>query len=317
MGETWDTYSKKLFRHVVHLGLPPAPAVRRTREPSLRAPEVRSTDAATVDSRTRQVTGAPPHLSYRPLPLRLATTTRRTRHSPSRICPFGRLVPFRAGCGPLAPAPRGCTDNGSDNARSTHNAARTRVTTTRTAHRCRVRHAELLHPPLRRHHRRTPVAASTAVVRAGRAASAPSEVRIAYWAMGVEPLRPERCTTMSVRRYSVYSASRASRVHAPYVRVSRAPAPGGCLRLSISRSIVVRTTGPVVRYRERTYRPGYYVPTNRLRLAPGTNRKPGPVYRCLHRRPARRPAQGALHRARHAEGCAALSTFEYDRPRSA
>ena len=64
-------------------------------------------------------------------------------------------------------------------------------------------------------------------VRAGRAASAPSEVRIAYWAMGVEPLRPERCTTMSVRRYSVYSASRASRVHAPYVRVSRAPAPGG------------------------------------------------------------------------------------------
>lgn len=54
--------------------------------------------------------------------------------------------------------------------------------------------------------------------------------------LGVEPLRPERCTTMSVRRYSVYSASRASRVHAPYVRVSRAPAPGGCLRLSISRS---------------------------------------------------------------------------------
>ena len=103
---TWDTYSKKLFRHVVHLGLPPAPAVRRTREPSLRAPEVRSTDAATVDSRTRQVTGAPPHLSYRPLPLRLATTTRRTRHSPSRICPFGRLVPFRAGCGPLAGPPR-------------------------------------------------------------------------------------------------------------------------------------------------------------------------------------------------------------------
>ena len=51
------------------------------------------------------------------------------------------------------------------------------------------------------------------------------EVRIAYWAMGVEPLRPERCTTMSVRRYSVYSASRASRVHAPYVRRSRAPPP--------------------------------------------------------------------------------------------
>ena len=46
--------------------------------------------------------------------------------------------------------------------------------------------------------------------------------------LGVEPLRPERCTTMSVRRYSVYSASRASRVHAPYVRVSRPP-PGGVL----------------------------------------------------------------------------------------
>ena len=179
MGETWDTYSKKLFRHVVHLGLPPAPAVRRTREPSLRAPEVRSTDAATVDSRTRQVTGAPPHLSYRPLPLRLATTTRRTRH-----CPFGRLVPFRAGCGPLAPAPRGCTDNGSDNARSTHNAARTRVTTTRTAHRCRVRHAELLHPPLRRHHRRTPVAASAV---SGPVAPRPrrprSVLRIGRWAL--------------------------------------------------------------------------------------------------------------------------------------
>lgn len=183
---TWDTYSKKLFRHVVHLGLPPAPAVRRTREPSLRAPggpEHRR--RATVDSRTRQVTGAPPHLSYRPLPLRLATTTRRTRHSPSRICPFGRLVPFRAGCGPLAPAPRGCTDNGSDNARSTHNAARTRVTTTRTAHRCRVRHAELLHPPLRRHHRRTPVAASAV---SGPVAPRPrrprSVLRIGRWAIG-------------------------------------------------------------------------------------------------------------------------------------
>ena len=201
---TWDTYSKKLFRHVVHLGLPPAPAVRRTREPSLRAPEVRSTDAATVDSRTRQVTGAPPHLSYRPLPLRLATTTRRTRHSPSRICPFGRLVPFRAGCGPLAPAPRGCTDNGCRFGQRSVNAQRGPHTSHDNPHR----------PPVPRPPRRAFAPATAAPppthsgrrfsrVRAGRAASAPSEVRIAYWAMGVEPLRPERCTTMSVRRYSV------------------------------------------------------------------------------------------------------------------
>lgn len=74
---------------------------------------------------------------------------------------------------------------GSDNARSTHNAARTRVTTTRTAHRCRVRHAELLHPPLRRHHRRTPVAASAV---SGPVAPRPrrprSVLRIGRWAIG-------------------------------------------------------------------------------------------------------------------------------------
>ena len=186
MGETWDTYSKKLFRHVVHLGLPPAPAVRRTREPSLRAPEVRSTDAA--NGRLTHTTG---HRSAATLVVSSASAPTCDYHTPHSPLPKPHLpvwspcsISRRLWPAGRAPAPRGCTDNGSDNARSTHNAARTRVTTTRTAHRCRVRHAELLHPPLRRHHRRTPVAASAV---SGPVAPRPrrprSVLRIGRWAL--------------------------------------------------------------------------------------------------------------------------------------
>ena len=224
---TWDTRIPRKSSSatiVVHLGHPPAPECgeRRTREPSspprsgVQTPQrQRSTHAHDRSQERRHTCRIVRFRSDLRLPHAALATPQAA---------FARLVALFHFAPVVAPAPRGCTDNGSDNARSTHNAARTRVTTTRTAHRCRVRHAELLHPPLRRHHRRTPVAASavSGLSRRVRAVRGP----FGYWAMGVEPLRPERCTTMSVRRYSVDSASRASRVHAPYVRVSRAPAPG-------------------------------------------------------------------------------------------
>ena len=226
--------AKKLFRHDRRPPWPPTGAgVRRTQNPraEFSAP-VRSTDAATptVDSRTRQVTGAPPHLSYRPLPLRLATTTRRTRHSPSRICPFGRLVPFRAGCGPRA----SWLHRQRFGQRSV-NAQRGPHTSHDNPHR----------PPVPRPPRRAFAPATAAPppthsgrrfsrVRAGRAASAPSEVRIAYWAMGVEPLRPERCHDHVGT--SVFGILRVPRVPCPCAVCPclARPRPGvGCLRLRL------------------------------------------------------------------------------------
>ena len=216
---TWDTYSKKLFRHVVHLGHPPAPAVRRTREPSLRAPG--GPERRRRNGRLTHTTG---HRSAATLVVSSASAPTCDYHTPHSPLPVWSPCSISRRLWPAGP--RASWLHRQRFGQRSVNAQRGPHTSHDNPHR----------PPVPRPPRRAFAPATAAPppthsgrrfsrVRAGRAASAPSEVRIAYWAMGVEPLRPERCTTMSVRRYSVYSASRASRVHAPYVRVSRAPAP--------------------------------------------------------------------------------------------
>ena len=214
---TWDTYSKKLFRHVVHLGLPPAPAVRRTREPSLRAPG--GPEHRRRNGRLTHTTG---HRSAATLVVSSASAPTCDYHTPHSPLPKPHL-PVWSPCSisrRLWPAgPR---------ASWLHRqrlSVRTRLgqRTTRPAHESRqpapptgaasatpsfcTRHCGATTDALR-----SPLQPCPGRSRRVRAVRGPYCV-LGDGRLGVEPLRPERCTTMSVRRS--FGILRAPRVPCP------------------------------------------------------------------------------------------------------